>query len=94
MEFYDRVRVNYFFVPWIAGILLMLGLPSDIAPDKVQPIPWCIFMAPIVVLELKIYDSEIEFIPRYDAEDFSDLVDMRISYDYNIGGYNEICGGS
>ncbi|GLJ08010.1 hypothetical protein SUGI_0079450 [Cryptomeria japonica] len=55
MEFCDQVRVNYFFVPWIAGILLMLGLPSDIAPDKVQPIPWCIFMAPTVVLELKIY---------------------------------------
>ncbi|GLJ08018.1 hypothetical protein SUGI_0079610 [Cryptomeria japonica] len=33
----------------------MLGLPSDVAPVKAQPILWCIFMAPIIVLELKIY---------------------------------------
>ncbi|XP_057815270.1 guard cell S-type anion channel SLAC1-like [Cryptomeria japonica] len=196
MEFYNRVRVNYFFVPWIAGILLMLGLPSSVAPDKVQPILWCILMAPIVVLELKIFGqwftkgkrslgrttnpstylsvignfmvaqlamrvdwkevamffftmglvhyvvvfvtlyerlssdvtvsrklslmfflfitaptsasltwqgisgsfdtvySEIEFILRYDVEVFNDLVGMRISYDYNVCGYDQICRGS
>ncbi|GLJ08013.1 hypothetical protein SUGI_0079500 [Cryptomeria japonica] len=54
-EYCDRVRVNYLFVPWIAGMLLRMGLPSDIAPDKVHPIVCCIFMAPIVVMEVKIY---------------------------------------
>ncbi|XP_057815331.1 S-type anion channel SLAH3 [Cryptomeria japonica] len=55
MEYFDRVRVNYFFVPWIAGMLLRLGLPSNIAPDNVHPVVCCIFMVPIAVLELKIY---------------------------------------
>ncbi|GLJ08011.1 hypothetical protein SUGI_0079460 [Cryptomeria japonica] len=36
-------------------MLLRMGLPSDIAPDKVHPIVCCIFMAPIVVMEVKIY---------------------------------------
>ncbi|XP_057814930.1 guard cell S-type anion channel SLAC1-like [Cryptomeria japonica] len=55
MEYFNRVRVNYFFVPWIAGMLLRLGLPSNIAPDNVHPVVCCIFMVPIAVLELKIY---------------------------------------
>ncbi|GLJ08006.1 hypothetical protein SUGI_0079410 [Cryptomeria japonica] len=55
MEYFDRVRVNYFFVPWIAGMLLRLGLPSSIAPENVHPAVCCIFMIPIAVLELKIY---------------------------------------
>ncbi|GLJ08019.1 hypothetical protein SUGI_0079630 [Cryptomeria japonica] len=54
-EYCDRVRVNYLFVPLIAGMLLRMGLPSDIAPDKVNPIMCCMFMAPIVVMEVKIY---------------------------------------
>ncbi|GLJ08005.1 hypothetical protein SUGI_0079400 [Cryptomeria japonica] len=55
MEYFDRVRVNYFFVPWIAGMMLRLGLPSNIASDNVHPMVCCIFMVPIAVLELKIY---------------------------------------
>ncbi|XP_057815232.2 guard cell S-type anion channel SLAC1-like [Cryptomeria japonica] len=55
MEYFDRVRVNYFFVPWIAAVLLRLGLPSSIAPDKVHPLLFCIFIVPFSILELKIY---------------------------------------
>ncbi|GLJ08012.1 hypothetical protein SUGI_0079480 [Cryptomeria japonica] len=54
MEYFDRVRVNYFFVPWIAAVLLRLGLPSSIAPDKVHPLLFCIFIVPFSILELKI----------------------------------------
>ncbi|KAH9290585.1 hypothetical protein KI387_034702 [Taxus chinensis] len=54
-EYNDRVRVNYLFIPWIAGMLLRMGLPSHIAPNKVHPVLWCIFMTPITLSELKIY---------------------------------------
>ncbi|KAJ7534833.1 hypothetical protein O6H91_12G006100 [Diphasiastrum complanatum] len=53
-EYYHPVRVNYFFAPWIACMFLTLGLPSAIA-TSVHPAVWCIFMAPLLCLELKIY---------------------------------------
>lgn len=55
MEYLDRVWVNYFFVPWIAAVLLRLGLPSSITPDKVHPLAFCLFVFPFSVLDLKIY---------------------------------------
>ncbi|XP_059067191.1 guard cell S-type anion channel SLAC1-like [Cryptomeria japonica] len=55
MEYLDRVWVNYFFVPWIAAVLLRLGLPSSITPDKVHPLAFCLFVVPFSVLDLKIY---------------------------------------
>jgi tellurite resistance protein TehA-like permease len=54
-EFHHPVRVNFFFAPWIACMFLALGLPSAISQSSVHPAVWCIFMAPVFALELRIY---------------------------------------
>jgi hypothetical protein len=54
-EFHHPVRVNFFFAPWIACMFLALGIPSAISQSSVHPAVWCIFMAPVFALELRIY---------------------------------------
>jgi tellurite resistance protein TehA-like permease len=54
-EFHHPVRVNFFFAPWIACMFLALGLPSAISQSSAHPAVWCIFMAPVFALELRIY---------------------------------------
>nr|UWV48923.1 SLAC1-like protein 1 [Picea abies] len=53
-EYLDGVRVNYFFAPWISSMFLVLGFPP-IADKLINPLLWCAFAAPVIVLELKIY---------------------------------------
>ncbi|KAJ7518715.1 hypothetical protein O6H91_20G004700 [Diphasiastrum complanatum] len=53
-EFHHPVRVNFFFAPWIAAMFLAIGVPPVIA-TTIHPAIWCVFMAPIFLLELKIY---------------------------------------
>jgi hypothetical protein len=53
-EFHHPVRVNFFFAPWIACMFLTIGLPSAIA-SSIHPATFCVFMAPLFILELKIY---------------------------------------
>lgn len=54
IEYYNPVRVNLFFAPWIACMLLALGVPPQIA-KSIHPLTWCAFMFPFLCLELKIY---------------------------------------
>lgn len=53
-EFCHPVRVNFFFAPWVACMTLTIAVPPAIA-ESVHPSLWCIFMAPLLILELKIY---------------------------------------
>lgn len=53
-EYYHPVRVNFFFAPWIVCMFLTIGVPHAIA-KSIHPALWCIFMAPVFLLELKIY---------------------------------------
>ncbi|XP_078168674.1 S-type anion channel SLAH2-like isoform X3 [Carex rostrata] len=53
-EYDHPVRVNFFFAPWIACLFLVLGAPPSIV-ENLQPFIWYILMAPILLLELKIY---------------------------------------
>jgi tellurite resistance protein TehA-like permease len=53
-EFQHPVRINFFFTPWIAGMFLALGVPLRFA-KSIHPAVWCVLMAPVVSLELKIY---------------------------------------
>ncbi|KAF3324489.1 S-type anion channel SLAH2-like isoform X1 [Carex littledalei] len=57
-EYDHPVRVNFFFAPWIACLFLTLGVPPSIAVN-LQPFIWYILMAPILLLELKIYGQWI-----------------------------------
>ncbi|CAO2165601.1 unnamed protein product [Urochloa humidicola] len=52
-EFYHPVRANFFFAPWIACLFLVLGAPRLVA--EMHHGVWYALMAPIFVLELKIY---------------------------------------
>ncbi|CAO2179151.1 unnamed protein product [Urochloa humidicola] len=52
-EFYHPVRANFFFAPWIACLFLVLGAPRLVA--EMNHGVWYALMAPIFVLELKIY---------------------------------------
>ncbi|KAJ8766180.1 hypothetical protein K2173_021697 [Erythroxylum novogranatense] len=54
-EYFHPVRVNFFFAPWVVCMFLAIGAPSIIAPGKLHPALWCVFMAPYFFLELKIY---------------------------------------
>jgi tellurite resistance protein TehA-like permease len=54
IEYYNPVRVNFFFAPWIACMFLALGVPPHIA-KSIHPAIWCVFMSPVLCLELKIY---------------------------------------
>ncbi|KAK6935282.1 Transporter protein SLAC1/Mae1/ Ssu1/TehA [Dillenia turbinata] len=54
-EYFHPVRVNFFFAPWIVCMFLAIGAPSMVAPERLHPAIWCVFMGPIFFLELKIY---------------------------------------
>lgn len=54
-EYFHPVRVNFFFAPWIACMFLTIGLPHAFSPERLHPAVWCVFIAPVFVLELKIY---------------------------------------
>ncbi|KAE9459494.1 hypothetical protein C3L33_08613, partial [Rhododendron williamsianum] len=54
-EYFHPVRVNFFFAPWIVCMFLVIGVPPKICPSAPHPAIWCVFMAPIFFLELKIY---------------------------------------
>lgn len=54
-EYFHPVRVNFFFAPWIACMFLAIGVPPALAPSQPNPAVWCAFIAPVFLLELKIY---------------------------------------
>ncbi|XP_009765224.1 guard cell S-type anion channel SLAC1 [Nicotiana sylvestris] len=54
-EYSHPVRVNFFFAPWIVCMFLAIGTPPKIARDTLHPAIWCVFIAPIFFLNLKIY---------------------------------------
>ncbi|KAH7653627.1 S-type anion channel protein [Dioscorea alata] len=54
-EYFHPVRINFFFAPWIACMFLTLGAPPSLFPHSPHPALWCSFMAPVFLLELKIY---------------------------------------
>nr|GMD99109.1 guard cell S-type anion channel SLAC1 [Ipomoea batatas] len=55
-EYFHPVRVNFFFAPWVVCMFLAIGTPPAISPaDTLHPAIWCVFMAPIFFLNLKIY---------------------------------------
>ncbi|URD83270.1 hypothetical protein MUK42_05316 [Musa troglodytarum] len=54
-EYFHPVRVNFFFAPWIACMFLAIGTPPRWVPKHLHPAVWCAFIAPVFVLELKIY---------------------------------------
>ncbi|KAK9103526.1 hypothetical protein Sjap_020780 [Stephania japonica] len=54
-EFFHPVRTNFFFAPWIVCMFLAIGIPPMISPNPPHPALWCTFMAPLFLLELKIY---------------------------------------
>ena len=54
-EYYHPIRVNFFFAPWIALLLLALGAPPSVAKDMGREALWYILMSPLFFLELKIY---------------------------------------
>uniref|UniRef100_A0A453A1F2 Uncharacterized protein n=1 Tax=Aegilops tauschii subsp. strangulata TaxID=200361 RepID=A0A453A1F2_AEGTS len=51
-EFNHPVRVN-FFAPWIACLFLVKGVPHPVW--EIHHAVWCVLMAPILCLDLKIY---------------------------------------
>lgn len=53
-EYDHPVRVNFFFAPWIACMFLAIGVPPHVT-TTLHPAIWCVFMTPILCLELKIY---------------------------------------
>ncbi|XP_075505814.1 guard cell S-type anion channel SLAC1-like [Primulina tabacum] len=54
-EYFHPVRVNFFFAPWIVCMFLAIGAPPVVAPNILHPVIWCVFIAPIIFLDLKIY---------------------------------------
>ncbi|KAF6997889.1 hypothetical protein CFC21_014058 [Triticum aestivum] len=52
-EFNHPVRVNFFFAPWIACLFLVKGVPHPVW--EIHHAVWCVLMAPILCLDLKIY---------------------------------------
>lgn len=54
-EFFHPIRINFFFAPWIAAMFLAIGAPSAFAPPHLHPFIWCAFIAPVYILDLKIY---------------------------------------
>ncbi|ONK80155.1 uncharacterized protein A4U43_C01F14480 [Asparagus officinalis] len=53
-EYYHPVRVNFFFAPWITCLFLVIGVPPKVAVNLHSAV-WYVLMAPIFILELKIY---------------------------------------
>lgn len=54
-EYFHPVRINFFFAPWVICMFLAIAAPPKLAPEKLHPSIWCVFMAPYFALELKIY---------------------------------------
>ncbi|WVZ97066.1 hypothetical protein U9M48_042628 [Paspalum notatum var. saurae] len=54
-EYYHPIRVNFFFAPWIACLFLAIGVPPSVATTGLPRWLWYALMAPVLVLELKIY---------------------------------------
>ncbi|CAL0328950.1 unnamed protein product [Lupinus luteus] len=54
-EFLDHVGVNYLFVPWICCLLLLESSPLLHPTTLYYQILWWVFVAPILVLDVKIY---------------------------------------
>ncbi|WOL00124.1 hypothetical protein Cni_G08837 [Canna indica] len=54
-EYFHPVRVNFFFAPWIACMFLAIGTPPLLAAAVLHPATWCAFIAPVFLLEVKIY---------------------------------------
>ncbi|OEL32315.1 S-type anion channel SLAH3 [Dichanthelium oligosanthes] len=48
------LMVNFFFAPWIACLFLAIGVPPSVATDLPRWL-WYALMAPVLILELKIY---------------------------------------
>ncbi|XP_076948067.1 S-type anion channel SLAH2-like [Bidens hawaiensis] len=53
-EYYHPIRVNFFFAPWVSLLFLAIGLPPTVS-THIPHILWYIFMAPIFILDVKIY---------------------------------------
>ncbi|KAF9602536.1 hypothetical protein IFM89_029835 [Coptis chinensis] len=53
-EYYHPIRVNFFFAPWIALLILAQGVPPSVEKNLPTAL-WYILMTPIFFLELKIY---------------------------------------
>lgn len=53
-EYYHPIKVNFFFAPWIALLLIAIGAPPSIEV-KLPSLLWYVLMAPLLCLELKIY---------------------------------------
>jgi tellurite resistance protein TehA-like permease len=54
-EYSHPVRVNFLFAPWIACMFLLLGIPPRIASAAIHPAFWCVLVAPLMALSLKIH---------------------------------------
>lgn len=54
-EYFHPVRVNFFFAPWIACMFLAIGSPPRMRPFFLRPATWCVLIAPVILLEIKIY---------------------------------------
>ncbi|KAK7257555.1 hypothetical protein RIF29_31605 [Crotalaria pallida] len=54
-EFLNHVGVNYLFVPWICCLLLLESSPILHPRTLYYQILWWVFVAPILVLDVKIY---------------------------------------
>jgi len=52
IEYYNPVRGNFFFAPWIACMFLALAVPPHVA-KSIHPAIWWVFMSPVLCLELK-----------------------------------------
>ncbi|CAK9157980.1 unnamed protein product [Ilex paraguariensis] len=54
-EFFHHVGVNYLFAPWISWLLLLQAAPFFTPKTMYYLVLWCLFVAPIIVLDVKIY---------------------------------------
>ncbi|CAK9157981.1 unnamed protein product [Ilex paraguariensis] len=54
-EFFHHVGVNYLFAPWISWLLLLQSAPFFTPKTMYYLVLWWLFVAPIIVLDVKIY---------------------------------------
>ncbi|KAL5056409.1 hypothetical protein RYX36_037091 [Vicia faba] len=54
-EFSNQIGVNYMFAPWISWLLLLESSPIVPPATLHYKILWLVFVAPIVILDVKIY---------------------------------------
>ncbi|KAK7279885.1 hypothetical protein RJT34_24944 [Clitoria ternatea] len=54
LEYHHRIRVNFFFAPWVTLLFLAIGIPPSLAKYLHHAL-WYILMTPLFCLELKIY---------------------------------------